>query len=136
MKLMLLTLMALGMVCPAHSQTVQTSIIQWNVDGFADNLHRSKGNLESKFITRGDKSIRWVQKNESFAYDFQISSIEGSWVDLKKNGALIYHVIFDKKPGTIKISRSGSTFVLNMNFSGLRAGDFSHDFSISSFRVL
>lgn len=128
--------MALGLLSPAHSQTVQTSIIQWNVDGFTDNLHRSKGNLKSKFITRKDKIIRWVQKNDSFAYEFKISAIEGSWSDVKKNGALIYHVVFDKQPGTIKISRKGSALVLNMNFSGLRGGEFNHDFSISSLRML
>ena len=136
MKFLLLTLMALGVLFPAHSQIVQTSIIQWNVDGFTDNLQRSKGSLKSKFITRKDKMIRWEQKSESFAYNFEISSIEGSWPDVKTNGALIYHVIFDKQPGTIEISRSGKSVFLNINFRGLKGGEFNHDFSISSFRIL
>jgi len=136
MKFIVLTLLSLGIFIPAHSQTVRTSIIQWNVDGFTDNLHRSSGSLKSKFITRTDRIIRWKQKNESFVYDFEIYSVEGSWGDVKKNGLLIYHVIFDKQPGTIQISRSGSALKLNMNFSGLKGGEFNYDFSISSFRIL
>ncbi len=85
------------------AQAINRDALIWTVERVTNTVNADVIVLQSAFET-GPASIKWIQKNGSIVYLFDILETHGEWKDIKNFGEIDFNVKFRDSTGSIKCS--------------------------------
>lgn len=91
----------------------QNALFEWSYEQVRVPDDTSVFSLEGKFKVQSTTDIEWIQPDGSTM--FSISSVQGSWSDMSKDGSVIYKVKIGLSSGIIRFSRINSTLLIEMD---------------------
>jgi hypothetical protein len=68
-----------------------------------------------KFITEGNKPIKWIQTGPVGTTEFIITSTAGVWKDISKDGKISFQVSQDELNGSVDIVRLKGKIIFTMD---------------------
>ena len=102
-RLMLLFILASGGL---YAQSPVTDNISWKSYILFDSTDRASMPFVSEFrVYPSKKKIDWMQNNNSYVTTFSISSVQGGWTDLSKDGKAVFSVSYFGRNGQLVIER-------------------------------
>lgn len=97
-------LLIVVMVTASRAQDAATTSLGWQVTGFTNRTNQETTNLPSR-IESSAHSVRWLQKNGTRVYEFDVTGHSGSWPDVQADGEITFQIVFRGQTGSIRFSR-------------------------------
>jgi hypothetical protein len=116
MKILLLVYCAITWHVNAQTNDPLSNQIVWfankaiNVDKPGDQFQ-----FNCKFITEGNKPIKWIQTGAIGTTEFIVTSIAGEWKDVSKDGKISFRVTQNELIGSVDIVRLKGKTILTMD---------------------
>jgi hypothetical protein len=126
------TIVLTTLPCKLRAQSLLKDKITWNSIGAVNQVDNSPVNYSCSFITTGITSIDWVQKNGARVSHFPITSISGTWADLKKDGEVICTISAGEISGSFTLLRSSGKYIVHLKLFVNGNPDQDYLFNISS----
>jgi hypothetical protein len=131
MNKIILSIVLCLICCCSIAQSVESQNLRWNVTGFHNKTNGDNVSLTSYFET-SPQLIRWIQKNGSVIYDFQVTGKAGSWSDVNSDGEITFNVIFREHSGTIRFARQQGSITIEPNILKSGSNMLPYNFSVST----
>ena len=97
----------------ANGQSIASNTIEWTVTKAVDQADNSESANSSTFVTNGNKSVDWIQKN--IVSHYTVTQVDGTWPDLGQDGAISYNFTgIGTLTGTITFSRSQGQLTIHL----------------------
>jgi hypothetical protein len=114
------TILVIGiLICPLvlMAQDVKTTNLSWSVSGLSDLRTSKSESYTCVFETQGTRDIVWKQRRGSYSTTLNVSSVEGTWLDIKSIGQVVYQVSVDGQSGTLTFERSDAGLFVTLDLS-------------------
>lgn len=98
----------------ASGQNPKTDNLRWNLGEGIDLGTNQSFAYSGSLFTSGNQSIRWEQK--SVSSKFFVLSVSGSWIDVSKNGKVVFSIQDESSTGTLTFERKSSGIFVTMEF--------------------
>ena len=116
----------------SQAQNPTSTTLTWKSVSAVNQIDNSSFSYACSFVTYGNKKLDWVQRNGDKVSHFNVSSVDGQWVDLSRNGQLIYHVSDGDLTGTLTFSKNSGGYSVHLKLYIARKLDQDYLFSISN----
>jgi len=116
----------MGAFLSASAQDINASKLLWSASA---NINQADGKQTAYpciFATNGGQAITWSQQGGADITIYNVTSVEGSWPDVAKDGQYLFHVVSGSLAGTFSFSRASGNLQLHaqLNFNGKPNFDF------------
>lgn len=121
---------ALIMGLQASAQDILTAHLSWEVNRLIDQNTQQASSYSCTFETNGRSAVLWKQKGGAVVTSIDITSVTGSWADVKAAGQVIFEIEVEGEPGTLVFERAATGA-----FISLKLGDsysIDHRYVVSS----
>jgi len=125
----LFTILALVSCVAVAAQNASTASLSWHVQGSKNPDSTSFRDYRSEFRTTSTEVV-WLQNNGHRSSTYPITSIEGSWQDVGRNGSIILHVSRQGRPGTLTLRRTPAGITILMEITPVNATAFRQQFKV------
>jgi hypothetical protein len=113
----LILLSALFFASSGLSQNIKTSKLIWQIDQVINLQNQTSSAYHAIFKTNADQSVEWIQKKGQLNTQYEVTGIEGNWVDLSTQGSITYLLSRNGKPVRMIMERNPSGIFITMYFS-------------------
>jgi hypothetical protein len=88
------------------AQNISSGALVWEVDACLDVSTGISNEATDQILSYGNERIEWRDGAGSVKATFEIIEVNGQWANVRNNGAIVYEVRCDGRPGTIQFSRA------------------------------
>jgi len=135
-KVLLFLLFAISIQLHAQSDDFTKRLV-WKVSGVSNTDNSTdQYTSNSEFVTQGTNTIQWLQKGGAIVYNFDVTQKSGNWKDSKKDGELLFAVMFRGHAGKIKFSRRQGQVKIETNIPIEGKNTLPFVFTIDSISML
>lgn len=94
-----------------------TDTLTWTVDNLTDMKTNVSSSYSCTFKTMGNNDITWVQGGGTFLSTLTVTSVAGTWADIKQAGNVTYAVTLGEKSGSIRFERNADGVSVTIDFT-------------------
>jgi hypothetical protein len=106
----------------AFAQNPITSNLAWEVDEATDSQTNATITYGAQFKTYSNQYVEWVQRKGEMITRYEITSVEGVWTNISRNGNLVFNLMRNGKLAKMKIEKSSTGRFITLEFT-LPTGD-------------
>lgn len=133
MKQLLITAILLcSLTTQAQQLNPATDALEWNYTSLYNLRNQETVTITGSFRVNDNNTIDWIQKDGEEMFTFTVTNRKGSWTDITVNGSLTYVVTYDASQGTIKISRSASGLLIEMDIDNPTRPNTQYNFIVTT----
>lgn len=131
MRLSLIVILLYPVVQISYSQSIETHNLTWQVISFHNHSNNEDVTLASRFET-SPQLVKWIQKNGSVVYEFNITGKSGTWMNINNDGEFEMTVSFRDSTGTILFKRDQGVISITINIIKDGQALLPYTFKVSS----
>lgn len=123
-----------------QSQDITKDAIKWQFTVDFDQAQDSTAlSYTSYFIIYGQDKVEWITNRtdktgqiSSTSNVLRISTVTGSWKNIKEDGEIMYKVTMNKSEGTFNVKKTKGVYSISVSLVGKTGGKLNRVFKINN----
>jgi len=112
-----------------------TNVLGWNYTSLKNLRNQETVSTIGSFRVNANNAMDWIQRDGEREFTFTVTCRAGTWHDVTVNGCLIYTVTYETSQGTIKISRTATGPLIEMDIDNPTRPNTQYSFIISPVQI-